>query len=99
MYSKCSGLGLIAFSKASAHSFLYGGQAYYNYVKQIIMYVSYHVVSSTSGTDNDAGAVKMLDSYNNVIRNEYTVPSTNLAPEYYQKNQQTMPNPCKKNLN
>jgi len=56
---------------------------------------SYHVVSSTSGTD-DTGAVKMLDSYNNVIRNEYTVSSTNLAPEYYQKYQQTVPNPCEK---
>ena len=29
VYSKCSGLGLIAFSKASAHTFPYGGQAYY----------------------------------------------------------------------
>ena len=35
-----------------------------------------------------------LEKYNQVIRNEYVVSSTNLASEYYQEHRTCVPNPC-----
>jgi len=57
--------------------------------------VIYHTASSVYGTEYRRDTIKVLDQYNKVIRDEYTVSLTNLEPEYHQKNKQSVPNPCK----
>jgi len=53
--------------------------------------------SSVYGTDYKRDTIKVLDQYNKVIWNEYTMSWSlaNLAPEYHQKHKQSVPNPCK----
>lgn len=55
----------------------------------------YNTASSKNDSRSNTFAAKTLNEYNKAIRNEYVVSLTNIQPEYYQKHQQHVPNPCK----